>query len=110
MKYKNNRATVDGETFDSKKEAKRYQELLLCQKAGWISNLRRQVTFQLVPTQKTETKTERAVTYVADFVYTDTQGREIVEDVKSAITKKLPAYIIKRKLMLWIHGVEVRES
>ena len=54
-------------------------------------------------------KTERGVSYIADFVYTTRGGNVVVEDVKSDITKKCQAYIIKRKLMLLVHGIAVRE-
>lgn len=95
-KYHSNKTTIDGITFDSKKEAKRYKELLLLEKEGYIEHLRRQVPFTIVP----KSKTERAVKYVADFIYDDVEtGAFIVEDVKSSFTRKNPTYIIKRKLM-----------
>ena len=97
--------------FDSKKELKRYHELTLLEKAGHISDLRRQVTYELIPSQKGEDgKTiERPVKYIADFVYTDNRtGQTIVEDTKSPVTKTKD-YIIKRKLMLYIHGIRIKE-
>lgn len=110
-KYHNKKVAVGGMTFDSRKEARRWNELLLLQRAGMISGLKRQVPFLLIPTQKTETadgkwRTERPVKYVADFVYTEKDGREVVEDTKGVRT---PDYIIKRKLMLYIKGIAIRE-
>lgn len=122
-KYRNKKVTVDGITFDSKREKKRWCELCLLEKAGEISNLQRQVKFVLIPTQ-TETferyseKTgkklkdgvrvvEKECAYFADFVYIDNRtGRTIVEDTKGARTEK---YIIKRKLMLHIYGIRIQE-
>ena len=98
-KYRNKKITVDGITFDSKKELSRYNELILMQRAGIISDLQRQVRFEIVP----KSKTERASYYVADFVYTKPDGKKIIEDVKSEITKRLPVYILKRKLVKHIY-------
>ena len=107
-KYGNRKITVDGITFDSQKEAVRYQELLLLQRAGQIFNLQRQVPFVLIPKQERNGKVvERAVVYKADFVYNE-NGEDIVEDVKSEATKT-KEYIIKRKLLLWQFGIRIRE-
>lgn len=106
-KYRAKKTEVDGIVFDSKKEAKRYQELKLFERAGVISDLQRQVKFELIPSQKIDGKVaERACSYVADFVYKDKEGNTIVEDTKGVKTKD---YIIKRKLMLWIHGIRIKE-
>lgn len=94
-KYHNTRVNYFGMKFDSQKEANRYQELLMLQKAGIISDLQRQIKFEIVP----KNGTERAAYYVADFVYTKADGKRIIEDVKSSMTKKLPLYILKRKLV-----------
>lgn len=104
-KYHNDKVTVGGITFDSKKEADRYCELLLLQRAGRISELQRQVKFKLLPTQRGEQRTERPVTYIADFVYTR-DGKVVVEDVKGLKTRE---YVIKRKLMKYFHGIEINE-
>ena len=107
-KYGNVKTVIDGITFDSKAEAKRYEYLSLIQRAGHIRNLRTQVEFELIPKLVNENgKTERAVKYKADFVYSyeGTIGF-VVEDVKGFKTKD---YIIKRKLMLQKHGVTIRE-
>ena len=95
-KYGNRKTVVDGMTFDSQKESVRYQELSLMQRKGLISGLRRQVKFELIP----KFKGERAVSYFADFVYTDIENETVVvEDVKSKITAKDNTYILKRKLL-----------
>ncbi len=92
--------------YHSKKEAKRGDELKLMQFAGEIENLREQVPFVLIPPQEGE----RSIKYVADFVYFDKRsGKEVVEDVKSNITKKIDSYIMKRKLMFYVHGIKVKE-
>ena len=105
-KYGNRKVTVDGLTFDSAKEAKRWRELCLLERAGTISALRRQVKYKLLPSQRVGGKVvERPVTYIADFVYTE-DGQTVVEDAKGVRTKE---YIIKRKLMLYIHGIQVKE-
>jgi hypothetical protein len=118
-KYNSKKVTRDGMTFDSVKEYKRYCELRLLEKAGAISNLQRQVEFELIPAQREPDTVgvrggikrgkviEKAVKYVADFVYTE-DGRMIVEDVKSPATKTRD-YIIKRKIMLWAKGITIRE-
>jgi hypothetical protein len=104
-KYRNVKTTLDGITFDSVKEAKRYAELRLLERAGQIFNLQRQVSFVLIPKQERNGKVERPVVYKADFVYTE-NGQEVVEDTKGVKTKE---YIIKRKLMLWQYGIQIRE-
>ena len=108
-KYKNTPLVSSGMKFDSVKEATRYRSLSLLQKAGVIQDLTRQVSFLLVPTQKNANgKTEVCVRYVADFVYME-KGCRVVEDVKSDVTRKLAVYIIKRKLMLQVFGITIRE-
>lgn len=106
MKYHSKKTEVDGIKFDSKKEAERYYELRLLEIAGAISDLKTQVKFELIPSQKLNGKViERPCTYVADFVYSE-NGKTVVEDTKGFRTKD---YIIKRKLMLWVHGVRINE-
>ena len=106
-KYGAKKVTVNGIAFDSKKEAKRYQELVLLERAGRIQGLRRQVKYELIPSQRIDGKVaERAVHYVADFVYSFPDGSWVVEDTKGFKTKD---YIIKRKLMLWVHGIRIKE-
>lgn len=107
-KYNNKKITVDGQIFDSKKEANRYKELRLLEKAGGIKDLRTQVKFKLIPAQRDEATgkvIERECSYKADFVYEE-DGKTVVEDVKGFRTKE---YVIKRKLMLWRYGIKIRE-
>jgi hypothetical protein len=108
-KYRNKKFQLDGKTFDSQREARRYQELRLLLRAGVITDLQMQVPFELIPSQKICGKVvERPVKYVADFVYTTEDGLQVVEDVKSPATHT-PQYILKRKLMLYRYGIRVRE-
>ena len=105
-KYNSRKVNLNGEKFDSHKEARRYGELVLLERAGQISHLERQVKFELIPSQRVDGMVvERACTYVADFVYMD-NGKKIVEDAKGFRTKE---YIIKRKLMLYVHGIRIKE-
>lgn len=102
----------------SKKEHNRANQLKLWQRAGLISNLREQVPFELIPAQYGECGTdlkgkpvrvciEKSCKYIADFVYTDNEtGQTIIEDTKGVRTKE---YIIKRKLMLYLHGIRIKE-
>lgn len=96
-----------GVLFDSRKEARHYHELLPRLRAGEISNLERQRRFRFYLTDQ---KGERVLlcTYVADFTYI-LKGELVVEDVKSAMTKKLREYQLKKKLLLILYGIEVRE-
>lgn len=116
-KYKAREVIDNGEKFDSQKEHQRYKELLLLQRAGEISGLMRQVSYELIPPQpvtvkengKIKKKKLRSTSYVADFVYTQ-NGEIVVEDVKGC--RKGAAYAmfsIKRKLMLEKYGILVRE-
>lgn len=117
-KYKNKKVTVDGIEFDSIKEARRYRQLAELEKQGDIINLQRQVKYVLIPAQyepdiigkrggvKRGKLLEREVAYIADFVYKKQDGGEVVEDTKGVRTKD---YIIKRKLMLYIHDIRITE-
>lgn len=98
--------------FASKREARRYMDLWLMQRAGEITNLQTQVTYPLLPKQVHPDGTkERAIDYVADFVY-EKDGETVVEDSKglrdtsSAIYR---VFVMKRKMMLYFHGITVRE-
>lgn len=105
-KYHSRKITRDGMTFDSVKEYRRYCELLLLERAGAITELQRQVKFELIPAQRIDGKVvERSCQYIADFVYQE-NGKRVVEDTKGMKTKD---YIIKRKLMLYIHGIRIKE-
>ncbi len=119
-KYHNSKTEVDGIMFDSKKEAKYYLYLKQLEKEGKIKDLRRQVSFELVPAVwcdevkhlKTKDKivrrqVQRPITYVADFVYTDTSdGSTQVIDAKGL---RLDVYLIKKKMMRAFLGIEIKE-
>jgi hypothetical protein len=101
--------------YSSVKEARRAVELKLMESAGLIRNLKEQVPFVLLETQRDENHTllELPVRYVADFVYQERVGegniwKAVVEDVKSPASKT-ETYILKRKLMLKIHGIQIKE-
>lgn len=109
-KYGNMKTTLNGVKFDSQKEAQRYATLRLLERAGRITNLQRQVKFVLIPAQRDQKGKllERECSYVADFVYFDlTLGREVVEDAKGYRTD---AYKLKKKMMLWVHGIQITET
>lgn len=122
-KYGAQKTLVDGIMFDSKREADRYRQLKLLLERGEISNLEMQVKYELVPAQYEVTERygkrgqrlkdgrkllEKPVTYIADFRYYDIPcDRWIVEDCKGMRDQK---YRIKKKLMLWIHGIRIEES
>ena len=109
-KYHAKKTEVDGITFDSVKEARRYSNLKLLQKVGEIENLQTQVEFTLLPVQKGRYRNERKVSYIADFTYTIVKtGEKVVEDVKSPATRKRPEYILKRKLMLYMKHISIKE-
>lgn len=107
QKYGNQKVTDKGITFDSKAEHKRWCYLVMLQKAKEIRDLQRQVPFELIPAlARPRGGKERPTHYIADFTYTDKAGNQVVEDVKGAVT---PEFRLKRKLMLWVHGIEVQE-
>lgn len=121
QKYGNTKTTFRGMEYDSKRERDRHIFLLNAEREGTISDIRRQVTFHLLPAQyetvekqlKTKTKevkvcVERAVDYIADFTYMK-DGKLVVEDTK--IAKKLlpPEYVLKRKMMLYFHRIKIKE-
>lgn len=117
-KYGNRKAQYQGAVYDSRKEARRARELSLLEKAGKITDLQEQVKFVLIPTQrepdiignrggiKKGNVIEKECAYYADFVYKDENGNTVVEDTKGVKTTE---YIIKRKLMLYVHGIKIRE-
>lgn len=104
-KYHAKKVEFDGILFDSRREANRYAELMVLQHAGKIADLRMQEEFILIP----KCGKERPAKYHADFSYIDTAtGEKVVEDVKSRATKTKD-YILRRKLMNWRHGIQIRE-
>lgn len=131
MKYNNKfnarKIEVNNIQFDSVKEAHRYQELKKLEKEGIISNLELQKEYELIPTQyeyierygkngkrlkDKKVCIEKKCSYFADFTYIDSNGNTVVEDVKGYRDTKSSAYAkytIKRKLMLYIHHIIIRE-
>lgn len=125
-KLRNQKVTRGDKTFDSKREADRYDELAMMEKQGIICNLEWQKEYLLIPAQyKTveqygksgnrikdkKVLLERKVTYVADFVY-EKDGETIVEDSKGYRNPSSAPYakfVLKRKLMLWVHGIKITE-
>ena len=119
-KYHNSKVISDGQSFDSVKESRRYRELKLMESAGMIHGLVRQKKFVLIPAQREPDTVgkrggkkkgeliERECAYYCDFFYYTKDGEAVVEDVKSEATKT-PQYLIKRKLMLYVHGIRVKE-
>lgn len=131
-KYRNKKVTVDGITYDSEKEYYRWLTLCQMQNKGIITDLERQVKYELIPAQYRTVETgerykksnpsrgiragdpktkkvciEQSCNYIADFVYKH-DGRRVVEDTKSKATKT-KEYIIKRKLMQFLFGIKIRE-
>ena len=120
-KYNATKITADGHTFDSKHEYQRYCELKLLERAGTISDLQMQVKFVLIPSQYEPDTVkvlksgkekvvkgkliERECSYIADFVY-QYNGKMVVEDSKGFRTKE---YVLKRKMMLYFHGIRISE-
>lgn len=118
-KYGNKKAKHDGMIFDSRRERNRYIILSALQRAGEISDLRMQVAYELLPAiyemeekqLKTKVKmvqrcAQRAVHYIADFVYKDKEGNEVVEDTKGMRTKE---YLLKKKMMRALLGIQIKE-
>lgn len=124
-KYNNQKIVIDGIAFDSRREAHRYRELKMLERAGEISELELQKRFDLIPAQYESYArygkrgqrlkdgrrcVEKGVVYVADFAYKDKGGNAVVEDTKGM--RKGTAYdvfVLKRKLMLYLHGIRIRE-
>lgn len=118
-KYGNKKARHAGIVFDSRRERNRYIILSSMEKAGEISDLRMQVSFELIPavyeTVEKQLKTkvkmvercvQRATHYIADFVYKDKDGKIVVEDAKGMKTKE---YMLKKKMMRAFLGIEIKE-
>lgn len=124
-KYNARKVMLDGILFDSRNEARRYAELKILELTGVICDLELQKKFVLIPEQRGKSTgvykrgknkgnpkpgpvLEREVAYFADFVYKE-NGVQIVEDAKSKATRKKESYIIKRKLVLQIYGIRIKE-
>lgn len=106
MKYKNKKTTINGITFDSLKESRRYQELKLLERAGIIKDLELQKEFELQPSYKKNGRTIRKISYIADFCYYE-NGKYIVEDVKGM---RNDVYKLKKKLFEYRYDYEIRET
>lgn len=102
LKYNNVKKEVDGKKFDSTKESNRYLELKSMVERGEISELHEQVKFTFAHNGV------KICSYIADFTY-NKDGKEVVEDVKSEMTKKLPVYKMKKKMMVAFFGIEINE-
>lgn len=125
-KFNTKKIVVDGITFDSKKEARRYKELCLMERSCEITDLQRQVKFVLIPAQYETYErygkkgqrlkdgkrcVEKECAYIADFVYKK-DGYLVVEDAKgyrNPSTSGYAYFALKRKLMLWVHGIRISE-
>lgn len=107
-KYGSKKVKYEGLTFDSKKEAGRYFELVLLEKAGHIKDLTLQPVFELMPKYRHKGKAVREITYRADFAYTDTAtGKRVYEDTKGYLTE---VYKLKKKLLLYKYpDIDFRE-
>ena len=111
-KYNNIKTEDDGIKFDSQKEHRRYKSLKIMEQTGQITDLKHHVVFELAPAVKYSTTTRKkpALRYEADFTYME-NGLLVVEDVKSKeVTEKDKVYVIKKHLMMWVHGIEIRET
>lgn len=104
-KYHNQKTKVMGREFDSRHEAERYMQLRSMEQNGIISDLRCQVPYELVKSQRVCGKMIRASYYIADFVY-NRGGEEIVEDAKGV---KTAVYQLKKKLMAVTYGILIQE-
>lgn len=104
-KYGNRKTTVYGIQFDSKREAQRFLVLRDMEKRGEISDLQLQVPYEIIPAVKIGGKRQRAIKYIADFVYTK-DGETVVEDSKGYRTRE---YGLKRRLMKVVHNIEIAE-
>lgn len=102
-KFGNRKVVVNGLSFDSVKESRRWSELCLLQRSGHIADLSRQVRMPL------RVNGQLVCTFIPDFTYVEA-GQQVIEDVKSPITAKNPVYRIKIKLLKALTGAEVRET
>lgn len=107
-KYNNKKTVIDGITFDSNLEAKRYKELKKLEKEGLIKELKLQPNYELIPSFKKNGTVYRKTSYRADFMYFDNNlNKYIVEDVKGF---KTDIYLIKKKLFEYKYqDLEIKE-
>lgn len=106
MKYGNRKVVVDGRTFDSRREAVRYRELRMFERAGEIHDLKLQPVFELAPAVFLDGRKKPALRYIADFSYWTRSGEPVIEDVKGMRTA---VYRIKRHLMKSVLGLDITE-
>ena len=104
-KYGNRKVQIDGHTFDSQAEARRYCQLRDMQSAGLIDDLKLQVPFVLAPGVRVKGRMRPPLRYLADFVFRQ-DGNTVVEDVKGRVTE---GYRIKRHLLKAVHGIDIVE-
>lgn len=105
-KYRNKKVELDGIDFDSIHERDRYAELKIMERAGDIKDLKLQPVFELIPAIRENGEVvQRAVTYKADFSYT-CDGKLVVEDAKGVKTQ---VYSLKKKILRYYHGIEIKE-
>ena len=105
-KYNNIKTEIDGIKFDSRKEAATYSQLKLYEKGNLIKDLQLQVKYELIPKLVINGKIERAISYIADFVYWDcVHNCQIVHDAKGMQTD---VFKIKYRLMKTIHGIDIK--
>lgn len=98
-KYRNRRVVIDGQKFDSVREAKRWKQLTVLERAGVINSLKRQVRFPLMVNDKL------VCTYIADFTYVDESGQKVIEDSKGYATQ---LFRTKAKLFAALHpGLQI---
>lgn len=103
QKYHNQPLVLDGERFDSKREARRWSDLKLMEQGGEISDLKRQVRFEI------HVSGQHICDYIADATYVRA-GQFTVEDTKSPITRRNAVYRLKRKLLRALYGLEILET
>ena len=103
-KYRNVKCEHQGQQYDSKRERDRHIDLLLLERAGQITDLRRQVAYELAPRVKLGSRWKPALRYIADFVFVE-NGTQITEDSKGAITRE---FRIKQHLLATVHGIQIR--
>ena len=108
-RYRSQSVTIDGIRYDSKKEFARWQQLCMLRDAGKIIALQRQVAFELAPAVILDGRKKPPIRYIADAVYFE-QGTQIIEDIKSEITRKDPVYRLKKHLMKSVHGIDITET
>lgn len=111
-RFRNKPVQFGGLKFDSKREAERWGQLVVLEKLGHITELRRQVAYELAPAVKLEgeRRTKPAMRYIVDFEYRGADDKLVVEDIKSPATAKESTFRAKLHLMKSVHGIDVKVS